>query len=75
MAHNYISSSPRAADAPFCGDDVLPIDPNVRPPDYRFVQPNPIANGENYYFYDDSDPGNRSDRFKTRFVAYRHRSH
>ncbi len=44
-------------------------------PDYRFVQPNPIANGKNYYFYDDSDPGNRSDRFKTRFVAYRHRSH
>jgi glucose dehydrogenase len=65
MVHNYVNSSPKAPDAPFCGDDVLPLDPAVQPPNYRFVQPNPIANGENYYFYDDSDPANKSDRFKS----------
>jgi len=65
MVHNYTSSSPKAPDAPFCGDDVLPLDPKAKPPDYRFVQPNPIVNGENYYFYDDSDPTKKSDRFKS----------
>ena len=65
MVHNYINSSPKAPDAPFCGDDVLPIDPKALPTDYRFVQANPIANGENYYFYDDSDPAKKSDRFKS----------
>lgn len=65
MVHNYISSSPKAPDAPFCGDDVLPLDAKNQPQDYRYVQPNPIANGENYYFYDDSDPAKKSDRFKS----------
>jgi choline dehydrogenase-like flavoprotein len=65
MVHNYIGSSPKAPDAPFCGDDVLPLDSKTRPLDYRYAQPNPIANGENYYFYDDSDPTKKSDRFKS----------
>jgi choline dehydrogenase-like flavoprotein len=65
MVHNFISSSPKAPDSPFCGDDVLPLDPKAQGSDYRFVQPNPIVNGENYYFYDDSDPASKSDRFKS----------
>src|SRR6516165_5781608 len=65
MVHNYISSSPKAPDAPFCGDDILPLDAKNQPLDYRYAQPNPIANGENYYFYDDSDPAKKSDRFKS----------
>lgn len=65
MVHNYVSSSPKAPDAPFCGDDVLPLDAKNQPTDYRYAQPNPIANGQNYYFYDDSDPAKKSDRFKS----------
>ena len=65
MVHNYTSSSPKAPDAPFCGDDILPLDAKNQPSDYRYAQPNPIANGENYYFYDDSDPTKKSDRFKS----------
>jgi choline dehydrogenase-like flavoprotein len=64
MVHNYVSSSPKAPDAPFCGDDILPLDAKNQPLDYRYAQPNPIANGENYYFYDDSDPAKKISRCK-----------
>ncbi len=67
MVHNYINSSPKAPDAPFCGDEMLPLDAKNQPADYRYAQPNPITNGDNYYFYDDSDPANKSDRFKSFF--------
>jgi glucose dehydrogenase len=65
MVHNYINSSPKAPDAPFCGDEMLPLDSKIQQTDYRYAQPNPITNGDNYYFYDDSDPANKSDRFKS----------
>ena len=31
MVHNFTNSPSKAPDSPFCGDDVLPIDPNVDP--------------------------------------------
>jgi glucose dehydrogenase len=69
IAHNFFTSPSKSPDSPFCGEDVLPVDPKfdpqAKPPKYRFVQPDPVANGENYYFYDDSDPTKKSDRFKS----------
>jgi choline dehydrogenase-like flavoprotein len=65
MTHNFFTSPSKAPDSPFCGEDVLPVDPKAPPLKYRFVQPDPVANGENYYFYDDSDPTKKSDRFKS----------
>ena len=42
MVQNYIASSSKAPDAPFCREDVLPVNPNIdptkMPPLYRFVQ-------------------------------------
>jgi choline dehydrogenase-like flavoprotein len=57
MVHNFTSSPSKAPDSPFCGDDVLPVDPNVDPKKdpgkYRFLQPSPIEDGgKNYYDYD-----------------------
>ncbi|MGY0574772.1 GMC family oxidoreductase [Bradyrhizobium sp. RDM12] len=56
MVHNYTNSPSKAPDSPFCGDDVLPTDPNVNPTTdpgkYRFLQPSPIEDGgKNYYDY------------------------
>jgi choline dehydrogenase-like flavoprotein len=65
MVRNFVTSPSKAPDSPFCSEDVLPVDPNAQPPKYKFVQPDPVANGENYYFYDDSDPSKKSDRFKS----------
>ena len=65
MAHNFFTSPSKSPDSPFCGEDVLPVDPKAQALKYRFVQPDPVANGENYYFYDDSDPAKKSDRFKS----------
>jgi choline dehydrogenase-like flavoprotein len=31
MVHNFTNSPSKAPDSPFCGDDVLPIDPGVDP--------------------------------------------
>ena len=68
MAHNFYTSPSKSPDSPFCGEDVLPVDPKfdpqARPLKYRFVQPDPVSNGENYYFYD-PDPAKKSDRFKS----------
>ena len=57
MVHNFTNSPSKAPDSPFCGDDVLPVDPGVNPKTdpgkYRFVQPSPIEDGgKNYYDYD-----------------------
>ncbi len=57
MVHNFTSSPSKAPDSPFCGDDVLPVHPNVDPRKdpgkYRFLQPSPIEDGgKNYYDYD-----------------------
>lgn len=57
MVHNFTNSPSKAPDSPFCGEDVLPIDPNVdpktQPGKYRFLQPSPIEDGgKNYYDYD-----------------------
>lgn len=57
MVHNFTNSPSKAPDSPFCGDDVLPVDPGVDPKKdpgkYRFVQPSPIEDGgKNYYDYD-----------------------
>jgi choline dehydrogenase-like flavoprotein len=65
MAHNFFTSPSKAPDSPFCGEDVLPVDPKAQPAKYRFVQPDPVSNGTNYYFYDDSDPTKKSDLFKS----------
>jgi choline dehydrogenase-like flavoprotein len=56
MVHNFTNSPSKAPDSPFCGDDVLPIDPKVNPNTdpgkYRFLQPSPIEDGgKNYYDY------------------------
>ncbi|WP_165435137.1 GMC family oxidoreductase [Bradyrhizobium sp. Leo121] len=56
MVHNYTNSPSKAPDSPFCGDDVLPVDPKVDPKTdpgkYRFLQPSPIEDGgKNYYDY------------------------
>ena len=56
MGDNYTNSPSKAPDSPFCGDDVLPTDPNVNPKTdpgkYRFLQPSPIEDGgKNYYDY------------------------
>jgi choline dehydrogenase-like flavoprotein len=68
MLHNYYTSPSKSPDSPFCGEDVLPVDPNTKPGAYRYVQPDPVSNGgNNYYFYaDDPDPNN-SNRFKSFF--------
>jgi choline dehydrogenase-like flavoprotein len=68
MVQNFITSSSKAPDSPFCGEDILPVDPKVdptkQPPPYRFVQPNGI-DGANYYYY--AEPGNPTNpnRFKS----------
>jgi choline dehydrogenase-like flavoprotein len=65
MVRNFYTSPSKSPDSPFCGEDILPVDPKAQPAKYRFVQPDPVGNGENYYFYDDSDPAKKSDRFKS----------
>jgi len=71
MVHNYIASSSKAPDAPFCGEDVLPVNPNIdpakMPPLYRFVQPSALG-GDNYYFY--PDPPNPTTNPTNRFKSY-----
>lgn len=62
MAYNFFTSPSKAPDSPFCGEDILPVDAKAQPPKYRFVQPDPVANGTNYYFY---DPNGKSDLFKS----------
>jgi len=57
MVHNFTNSPSKAPDSPFCGEDVLPVDPGVDPKKdpgkYRFLQPSPIEDGgKNYYDYD-----------------------
>ncbi len=57
MVLNYINSPSKAPDSPFCGNDVLPLDPKVDPATdpskYRYLQPSPIEDGgKNYYDYD-----------------------
>jgi len=68
MLENFITSSSKAPDAPFCGEDVLPvdskIDPAKRPPPYRFVQPNAV-DGSNYYYYPEPDNPTNPTRFKS----------
>src|SRR5262249_43977216 len=70
MVQNFIASSSKAPDAPFCGEDMLPVDPQFDrtkiPAPYRFVQPD-ARNGANYYFYPDTDPPNPTNpnRFKS----------
>jgi glucose dehydrogenase len=61
MVHNYVTSPSKAPDSPFCGNDVLPVDPKPATA-YRFLQPNPVDNGKNYYDY---DPAVKSDLFKS----------
>jgi choline dehydrogenase-like flavoprotein len=65
MAHNFYTSPSKSPDSPFCGEDVLPVDPNAQPGKYRFVQPDPVANGENYYFYQNPLDPNNPNRFKS----------
>src|SRR5262249_58248903 len=44
MVQNFIASSSKAPDSPFCGEDILPVDKKIdltqKPRPYRFVQPN-----------------------------------
>src|SRR6266849_5314112 len=40
MVDNYVTSPAKSPDSPFCGDNILA------------VQPNPVNNGRNYYDYD-----------------------
>jgi glucose dehydrogenase len=65
MAFNFFTSPSKSPDSPFCGEDVLPVDPNAKPPQYRFVQPDPVANGENYYVYADPADDSNPNRFKS----------
>jgi choline dehydrogenase-like flavoprotein len=71
MVQNFIASSSKAPDSPFCGEDILPVDPKIdtkkQPPLYRFVQPN-SANGDNYYFYPDPPSPTNPNRFKSYVV-------
>src|SRR5262249_52694615 len=68
MVQNFIASSSKAPDSPFCGEDILPVDSKVdttkQPPLYRFVQPNAI-NGENYYYYPEPNNPANPNRFKS----------
>jgi glucose dehydrogenase len=68
MVRNFIASSSKAPDSPFCGEDVLPVDSKIdskkQPPLYRFVQPNAV-NGDNYYFYPDPPNPTNPNRFKS----------
>lgn len=64
MVQNFYTSPSKAPDSPFCGEDVLPVDSNVKPPAYRFVQPNAV-NGDNYYFYPDPPNPINPNRFKS----------
>jgi choline dehydrogenase-like flavoprotein len=69
MAHNYWTSPSKSPDSPFCGNDVLPIDPTIQPPGYPYVQPNPIGPQEpdksNYYVYRDPVDRQNPNRFKS----------
>jgi choline dehydrogenase-like flavoprotein len=69
MALNFYTSPSKSPDSPFCGEDVLPVDPkfdpNAKPPQYRFVQPDPVANGVNYYVYADPADDSNPNRFKS----------
>ena len=69
MAHYYWTSPSKSPDSPFCADGVLPIDPNIQPPNYPFVQPNPIGpqdpDKSNYYVYRDPVDPRNPNRFKS----------
>jgi choline dehydrogenase-like flavoprotein len=68
MVQNFIASSSKAPDSPFCGEDILPVDSKIdtkkQPPLYRFIQPN-AANGDNHYFYPDPPNPTNPNRFKS----------
>ena len=68
MVQNFINSSSKAPDSPFCGEDVLPVDSKIdikkQPPLYRFVQPSGV-NGDNYYVYPDPPNSTNPNRFKS----------
>jgi glucose dehydrogenase len=70
MVQNYIASSAKAPDSPFCGEDILPVDPKIdttkQPAPYRFVQPNAL-NGANYYYY---APGTPNPANPNQFKSY-----
>jgi glucose dehydrogenase len=69
MAHYYWTSPSKSPDSPFCADGVLPIDPTIQPPNYPFVQPNPIGpqdpDKSNYYVYRDPVDARNPNRFKS----------
>jgi choline dehydrogenase-like flavoprotein len=69
MAHYYWTSPSKSPDSPFCADGVLPIDPTIQPPNYPFVQPNPIGPQDpeksNYYVYRDPVDSRNPNRFKS----------
>jgi choline dehydrogenase-like flavoprotein len=50
MVNNFMTSPSKSPDSPFCGDNILA------------VQPNPVGDGKNYYDY---DPTKKSDVFKS----------
>src|SRR5262249_30725187 len=74
MVENFIASSSKTTESPFCGEDVLPVDNTkditLKPRPYRFVEPDTAKLGENYYAYADdrNDKINPTNRFKSYYV-------
>src|SRR6266496_4276122 len=72
MVENFIASSSKTTESPFCGEDVLTVDKTkdttLKPRPYRFAEPDTANLGVNYYSY--PDPPNRTPNPTNRFKSY-----